>query len=238
MLILVNHLTRMQPGFFCTAGIDWSNGHHIRPTLPSPQRLENRYLACHGGIFEMGVLTDLGPVLPKPNPPETEDHQFNPHQAKVKETVKPALFWKALIRVAKPCLRDLFGSGLVHRGSQCLAMQAGKGSASLGCLLPQGRPHLHIEIKEGKGPCIRLQVSDGVYNINPAVTDIRLFRADHVTPHEERIRQAAARLAAGVGVILSVGLTRAYAPAPDQIPFHYLQINNIHLEDEPLWKLG
>jgi hypothetical protein len=97
---------------------------------------------------------------------------------------------------------------------------------------------LHIEFKEGKGPRVRLETSDGVHEVNLAVTDIRLFRADHVTPHEERIDAVAGRLAAGVGVVLSVGLTRAYAPAPDQNPFHYLQVNNIHLEDDPVWKLA
>lgn len=238
MLILVNHLTRMQPGFFCTAGIDWQTGHQIRPTLPSPQRLDNRYLACHGGFFEMGVFTDLGPVIPKPNPPEIEDHQFDPRQTRTGETVRPALFWKALGRVARSSFSEIFGPGLIHRGPYCLAAPPGKGAVSLGCLIPKGRPQLYLEVKEGKAPRIRLKTCDGVHEVILAVTDIRLFRADHVTPHEEKIREVASRLASGVGVILSVGLTRAYAPAPDQIPYHYLQVNNLHLEDMPVWKLA
>ncbi len=238
VLILVNHLTRMQPGFFCTAGIDWQTGRHIRPTLPAPQRLENRYLACHGGLFEMGVFVDLGTVFPKPHPPETEDHQFNPRNATAKETIKPSLFWKALNRVAQLSLHALFGSNLVRKGPRCLATPPGEGTASLGCILPQGRPRLYLEVKEGKGPRIRLVTSDGIYEAVLPVTDIRLFKQDHVTPDETRIQEIASRLTSGVGVILSVGLTRAYAPAPDQIPFHYLQVNNIHLEDSPVWKLG
>jgi hypothetical protein len=238
VLILVNHLTRMQPGFFCTAGIDWQTGHHIRPTLPSPQRLENRYLGCHGGLFEMGVLTDLGPVLPRPHPPETEDHQFDPRQAKTQETIKPSLFWKALNRVARCSFKDIFGPGLVRHGPKCLATPPGEGAASLGCLIPHGRPRLHIERRDGKRPRIRLETSDGTYEVDLAVTDIRLFKQDHVTPDEVRIREVDGRLANGTGVILSVGLTRAYSPAPDQVPYHYLQVNNIHLEDKPLWKLA
>jgi len=238
VLILVNHLTRMQPGFFCTAGIDWQTGHHIRPTLPAPQRLENRYLACHGGFFEMGVLTDLGPAVPKPHPPETEDHQFDPRRAKAKETIRPSLFWKALCRVAQPSFQALFGPSLIRKGPKCLATPPGTGAASLGCIVPYGKPRLYVDVKEGKNPRIRLETSDGTYPVDLAVTDIRLFRPDHVTPDEVRVREVAARLTNGTGVILSVGLTRAYSPAPDQIPYHYLQVNNIHLEDQPIWKLG
>ena len=41
-------------------------------------------------------------------------------------------------------------------------------------------------------------------------------------------------------VILGVGLTRAFAASsgPDSESFHWLQATNIHLEDDPTWKLA
>jgi hypothetical protein len=39
-------------------------------------------------------------------------------------------------------------------------------------------------------------------------------------------------------VILSVGLTRPFRKWGDSEERHWLQVNNIHLEDDPLWQLG
>jgi hypothetical protein len=33
MQLIINHLTRMQPGYFCTAGIEPSTGLHVRPIV-------------------------------------------------------------------------------------------------------------------------------------------------------------------------------------------------------------
>ena len=38
-------------------------------------------------------------------------------------------------------------------------------------------------------------------------------------------------------LLLSVGLTRPFAPSPDAPPIHWLQVNNIHLEPDPCWRL-
>jgi hypothetical protein len=46
------------------------------------------------------------------------------------------------------------------------------------------------------------------------------------------------RLEAGVETILSVGLTRPWQKRGDDAERHWLQLNNIHLEDNPLWRLG
>src|SRR5262249_38600569 len=39
-----------------------------------------------------------------------------------------------------------------------------------------------------------------------------------------------------VGVILSVGLARAFQASGDTARRHWLQVNNLHLEDDPVWK--
>jgi hypothetical protein len=45
------------------------------------------------------------------------------------------------------------------------------------------------------------------------------------------------RLKSGVEAILSVGLTRPWQKWGDTAERHWLQVNNIHLKDDPLWQL-
>jgi len=68
--------------------------------------------------------------------------------------------------------------------------------------------------------------------------DIRLFANDYVTPDMDVMKRVNERIQAGIGVILSVGLTRPFTPSPELAPQHWLQVNNIHLEDNPIWPLG
>ena len=92
--------------------------------------------------------------------------------------------------------------------------------------------------RPGKPSQIRMQFSDGDYVLDCGVTDIRLYRDDHVTPDTKRVERVAKRLKSATGLILSVGLTRPYASSPDFSPVHWLQVNNIHLQDDPIWQLG
>ncbi|NUN97826.1 MAG: hypothetical protein HUU16_16810 [Candidatus Omnitrophica bacterium] len=238
MRIAIHHLTRMQAGFFCAAGIDWSNGAHVRPVLPNHQRLETRLLECHGGPFEIGALLDLGEVTPCPSAPESEDHLFDPRRVRRLERVRPELFWKALQRIAKSTFRELFGEDLQRVGIRKFAVEAGKGCRSLGCLAPNGRLALRVAEAPGKPPRVQLKMSDGNLAADLSVTDIRLYGGDHVTPDRKRIDQVAGRLSAGVPAIIAVGLTRPFAASVDQDPMHWLQVNNIHLEDNPVSRLS
>ncbi len=77
MQILVNHLTRMQPGYICVAGIDLETGTHVRPVLWYG-RLSTSLLLKNGGPFELGCVVDLGPTVCVGRAPEHEDHRFNP----------------------------------------------------------------------------------------------------------------------------------------------------------------
>ncbi len=74
--------------------------------------------------------------------------------------------------------------------------------------------------------------------LNVSVTDIRLYGADHVTPDPAAVSAAQAKLASSAEVLLSVGLTRAYSDwLSNQPPLHWLQVNNLHFVEEPLWNL-
>jgi hypothetical protein len=54
MRIIVNHLTRMQPGYICVAGVDVSSGQHVRPELRG--RLTTDLLTLNGGPFDIASL--------------------------------------------------------------------------------------------------------------------------------------------------------------------------------------
>lgn len=237
MKIIVNHLTRMQQGYICVAGVDLDTEQHIRPVLKGI-RLRTSLLARNGGPFDMAVVVDLATPQPTPQEPEVEDYVFEPSKAKAIRTLGANQFWKLLTRIAKPKLIDIFGADLIKRGSTSCAVDVGKGIASLGCLVPRSRPFLFLRERQGKSSQIRIRFGDGDFDLDCGVTDIRLYRDDHVTPDTKLVEQVAKRLKSNIGLILSVGLTRAYASSPDFRPVHWLQVNNIHLQDDPLWQLG
>jgi hypothetical protein len=70
------------------------------------------------------------------------------------------------------------------------------------------------------------------------VTDIRLYGADHVTPDAAIVQRVAERLQGAPEVILGVGLTRAFRGADDEPAMHWLQVNNLHFPNDPVWRLG
>src|SRR5438105_4835997 len=132
MLFVVNHLTRMQQGFICVAGLDMATGRSIRPMLRGRMSSEN--LARHGGLFDMARIIDLGPTRLIGSPPETEDRLFYPMSATVVSDHEPGAFWKLLEKQAQAKLSTIFGKELVKIGTHSCGVDIGKGEVSLGCL--------------------------------------------------------------------------------------------------------
>jgi hypothetical protein len=83
-----------------------------------------------------------------------------------------------------------------------------------------------------------MALSDGSMSLDLSVTDLRLYGDDGGRPDTVQVRDVADRLAQGVPALLSVGLTRPFSARPDEPPLHWLQVNNIHLEDDPAWRLS
>ncbi|MBX5493022.1 MAG: hypothetical protein IRZ14_17870 [Chloroflexi bacterium] len=229
MRIVVNHLTRMQPGYICVAGLDWESGQHVRP-LPPEGRLRAALLAQHGGPFALGAIVELGETRPVGHPPEVEDHRFAPRAARQIGLLSPRQLWETLQAVSAPRLRTLFGDALTPRGRRGCGVDYGAGSVSLGCLVPTGPLHLYIQPREGRPGQVRLRVGDGEFDLDLAVTDITLYGPDHVQPDTVGVARVSAALRAGHPVLLSVGLTRAMTHDEGIPPTHWLQVNNIHLE--------
>ena len=236
MRIVINHLTRMQRGFMCVAGIDMESGNHIRPVVPWAQ-LPVKFLARHGGPFDMAMEVDIGETVASPQAPETEDHVFDPIVAEVVRVLDPKELWDAVARLARTRLSEIFGNDLTKHRQTCM-VELGKGQASLGCLIPRSRTTLFLRERPEKLAEIRMRVQDGEFDLTLPVTDIRLFGKDHVTPDTEAVQRTAAYLAAGGQAILSVGLTRPFASSPESTAVHWLQVNNIHRADNPAWQLG
>ena len=230
MRIVVKHLTRMQPGYICVAGIDVQDNEHIRPVL-GRARLTLDLLARNGGAVDVGRLVELGPTQPSGTAPETEDHTFDPGRLVSVRELSPTSFWKLLAAVSCDRLADIFGNDLKAQRNGC-AVDEGQGNASLGCLRTTTPPSITIN-RWGK---IRAQVADGTFIVDLSVTDLRLYRNDQTTPRAKVIANVQRRIQRGVGVILSVGLARAFQVSGDPARRHWLQVNNLHLEDDPSWK--
>ncbi len=230
MRILVNHLTRMQPGYICVAGIDLGTGTHVRPVLRHG-RLTTELLLKRGGPFELGCVADLGPTVHIGRAPEHEDHRFDPAAAFCLGSVPDDYFWNILSGSASDTLQGIFGRELVRHEKSC-TVDIGKGRASLGCLAPRGRPSLYINHRGS----VRISFPWLSPPADLSVTDLRLYQEDHKTPRRTLVSHLQKKLRAGAGVILSVGLTRPWHKEGDTAARHWLQVNNIHLEGEPLWE--
>lgn len=237
MQIAVTDITRMQPGYVCVAGVDVATGAYVRPVIVGA-RLETAILAPHGGPFDLATVVDLGIVAPVPQRPEVEDHAFKPRNARAVQTIEPSLFWEMLRYLSRPTLRAIFGAQLKYHEPGRAIVELGCGEASLGCLAPTRLPRLGLMAREGRTPQVRMALSDGELGLDLAVTDIRLYGPDHVTPDPDGIDRVRTELARGTPAVLSVGLTRPYQPSPGVGPVHWLQVNNVHLESDPAWRLG
>ena len=230
MLLIINHVTRMKPGFICVAGIEPETGKHIRPVL-CQGLLTRNLLRKEGGVFEIGALVDLGPTKDVGCAPEVEDREFCVANLRYKYKLKPDEFWKYVSTTAQNRAKSIFGEELQQRETS-RTTEAGAGKASLGILKPARVWHIGVNDFES----VRIYLSDGEVHPDLPVTDIRLYARDQKTARHEivdclerRLRRAAA--------VFAVGLSRPWKKDGADAPRHWLQVNNIHLEEDPLGAL-
>jgi hypothetical protein len=235
MRILVNHLTRMVPGFICVAGVDVESGRHVRP-LTNRVMIPHAWSAARGGAFGIGNVVDLGPARYKGAPPEVEDHLFHEQHLRCVERLGPAAFWQSLEACCETRLQRIFGPELRLEGHTCVT-DAGQGRASLGCIVPRAVHDLTV----GPRGSARLSLEIGQAALDLPVTDLRFYEIDERNAvwvvDRDRVESVRYALQTGVPVILSVGLTRAFQRSSADRKRHWLQVNNIHLADDPLGDL-
>jgi len=225
MRIILNHLTRMQPGFVCAAGIDVRSGRHVRPVLSSG-RISADLARSNGGPLEIGALLDLGAVHSVGTQPQVEDHLVDPWQWRVVNRMQPDIFWQVLEAVAQPSLCTIFGPELRCEGHSAV-VDLHHGSASLGCLRFDGPIELATRFSQVRA---RLQMDERWLDLS--VTDLRLYDSSYA-PDTRRVAELARRLNQGRPTVLAVGLTRPWKKSGDSVEYHWLQINNIFVEGKP-----
>jgi hypothetical protein len=232
MRIVITELTRMQEGHICVAGVDLESRRHIRPVIRRT-RLTADLLERNGGPFDIGNIVDLGETAPCGTPPQVEDHAFDPTQARKIAEARSDWMWDGLSRMAETSLRALFGDSLRRDGQTC-SMEVGEGIASLGFLRPQAVQPLDIS----KHDRPRLPISDGQFTVSLGVTDLRLYQEDRESLHVDEMWRITGFINQSAEIILSLGLTRPFKRDGDTAPRHWLQVNNIHVRDDPVWRLG
>jgi len=237
MRMVISHLTRMHGGHICVAGVDLQTRRHVRPVL-STGPISSHLLARYGGPFEMAHVVDLGRLRPRPEEPHVEDYILVPSWVKVERTAEAHEFWNLLHEVTATRFREIFGEALKAVGHMRLGTEPGCGSASLGCLRPRDPPQLYLAAARDGKRQIRIKFTDGAMRADASVTDLRLYGDDHATPDADKVRGVAKWILDSEGVLLGVGLTRKFRPSEQAAYVHYLQVNNIHLKEEPTWQLG
>ncbi len=215
----------------CVAGIDLATYRHIRPVLPFG-RLAVALLQRSGGLFDIASIIDLGVTTGAGSVPEIEDEQFALDQIHSLGKMEPTAFWELLSRVTQPSLKAIFGTSLHQYGRTC-AVDENQGQSSLGCLRPANSPFIRVW-----DSTIRLEFRDPVFGrLTVRVTDLRMVDVDGM-PRMPLIDSLNERMANGVEALLSVGLARAWQREPDEPSRHWLQINNLHLADDPNWRVA
>ncbi len=222
----------MQPGYFCAAGIDLESEAHVRPVLRRG-RLTTDLLSTNEGPFDIGSVLDIGPTTNVGHTPELEDRRFDPADVRWLYDDDPNDYWNALERVARESLEDIFGPAL-ELWDESGTVDVGEGYASLGLLKPEKQPWMYVDHRG----TVRLVLDYLMPSVDLSVTDLRLYERDGRTPRRDLVQSLQRRLEAGIEAILSVGLTRPWQKWNDDAERHWLQLNNIHLKDEPLWQLG
>ncbi len=231
MQILVNHLTRMQPGYICVAGVEVDTLRHVRPILRRG-RLTVGLTRPNGGSLDIGAVVDIGPTTYAGYAPELEDHRFDPARTKRLFDHGPDDYWEFLTQVVQGDLASIFGPAL-ELWDESGTVEVGEGRASLGCLAPEKQPWLYVDYRG----TVRMVLDYLMPSVDLSVNDLRLYEKDQKTPRRDLVQSVQRRLEAGVEVILSVGLTRPWRKRGDTAERHWLQVNNIHLRDDPLWRL-
>lgn len=232
MQIVINHLTRMQKGCMCVAGIDLNTGLHVRPVLDHQMTID--LLSVHGGPFDMARIMDLGETRFVGKVPEVEDRWFEVQNVRHVGDLPRDEFRVLLERVAHEKLGTIFGPDLERVGATC-AVNETHGLRSLGCYWVHGG-RLFLDASPARRR-IHCSWQSGDYHFTVPVTDVRLFGKDHVTPSDVTVDRVAAQIAAEPRVLVSVGLSRPYRKSAADPARHWLQINNFHLLDSPDWSL-
>lgn len=228
MQLAINHLTRMQPGLICTAGVDLSSGRHIRPVVGGG--LSSQLLARNGGPLDLGRIIELGPSEFCGAVPEIEDRRFSLDELKVVGELSEQELFRICEEAAEESLKAIFSEDLEwvrHAPDRpgTAAVPEHRGVRSLGCYWAD-RAELIVTDSHDRRH-VRITFQENELQFSVPVTDVRLYLSDQVTPDEAKIESFAERIAEAPRTLVAVGLSRAYRACDDQPARHWLQVNNV-----------
>lgn len=235
MMIVVTHLTRMRYPRICVAGLD-REGHYVRPVVGRDEVLTLE--AVKRGALQLGSQIDLGwhKFKEPAYSPEVEDCYFRLANAKRIRNLPAGEFWSLLSESARENIFEIFGHGYLRPHGRTMAVAANSGVASLGDLWVD-RFDLTVELYEDGQKLRGVFNVEGVGRLSAAVTDLRFYsEADgKYVLDTDKVKQLRDKLP-NSRVILSLGLSRAMARKEGEEPLHWLQINGVHIEEDPLWQ--
>lgn len=229
MDIVINHLTQIAPGKVSAAGIYLPDQQiHIRPCPPTDLAFTKEMMVEEGGPFRVGALINIEAPQWNPHPPHVEDHIVDSHALRPCGRMDSRTFWHVLDYNAKDNLKSIFGPELRPSGPNFnwRVIDANTGLASLGLLRLRRNAILAVD------NVIKLWLNEPGARACMRVNDHRLYystggvRYDLATAIAERLDE-------GESCIMSVGLSRAFAPSGNRM-IHMAQVNNFYFEADPL----
>jgi hypothetical protein len=223
----ITDLTRMQRGCVCIAGYD-KNGNCLRPTLPPPGIKEiSLFKNGHPIVFPFAVV-EYDFICLRPQPPHTEDCDYNPASVKfirhVKDENREKLLGISLFEnvegIFEQTVHDDWG---YYVKDNC-------GPRSIGTILPEnihevkyemdrtGKWDYRLYFADQQGKTYRLKVTDLTWH----------YFCDNLRGESRSPAQIASELSQmlkSCRVYLRIGLSRGWSEYPDRC---YLQVNAIH----------
>lgn len=231
MRIVVTQVTRMKDSRICVAGVDCDSGCDVRPEprQGEPHLSVDDLDTRAGGLFGLGKVIDLGPVVPRSDPPHTEDRLYFRKEATAVQAMAGPEFWGLVQKRVKPSLSHCFGPSLSKSGKTC-AMAKGTGEVSLGYLKLHGKAKI-VPREDVKKAYLHWRcVSFG--DLETALTDLRFFSVPDFDLKAPLLEEANRRLSAGAPAVLGLGLSRAFAGGDFKEKRHWLQINGLYFEED------
>lgn len=223
MRILINHLTRMQAGHICVAGIDLQSGLHIRPV--GNRQLGRQLLVERGGPVGLANVVDIGDSHFCGRYPEIEDRMCEPENWKLIDTLSSQAFLERLVPSASESLQSIFGPDLKPYSERTLVVEERQGLRSLG-LYWAHKPKILTDTQSGK---LRFRCNHTPFDLQLPITELRLYKEDHVTAISEAVELFNTLMQKSDKVLISIGLSRPFRKSNDQPALHWLQVNNIHV---------
>lgn len=232
MDIVISHLTRMNPGHVCAAGINLASHEHVRPVLPAPQLLPIRLCCGSSPMLQLRSILTLKSPKPRGYLPEVEDYECNLWELRQTRQMTQPEFWQLLRDMAKPNLHAIFGPTLEKTGKN-YTLPPHTGLASLGCIHPASHTNLRVEadsFEEREQVKLVCKV-DGVTCRLP-VADLRFYSPTDFKIDRKLVNAVNGLLRGPEDLIICVGLTREWQNR------HWLQVNGLHFERMDFGGLG